>query len=125
MPIKDIRFERGVFYAVQEGYVDTTDAQEWAAAMQAEAESSPEPIVILVNALAATSLSAEARRIFSQSSETPNVKIGAVATLDRLITQQSRMTALMSRTRSTHDTYFFDNLEDAWEFALKHAPAYD
>lgn len=125
MPIKDIRFERGVFYAVQEGYVDTADAQEWSQAMQAAAESSPEPIVILVNALAATSLSAEARRIFSQSSETPNIKIGAVATLDRLITQQSRMTALMSRTRSTHDTYFFDNLEDAWEFALKHAPAYD
>jgi predicted dinucleotide-utilizing enzyme len=125
MPIKDIQFERGIFYAVQEGHVDTADAEAWAKAMADAAESSPEPIVILVNALEAKSLSTEARRIFSQASETPNVKIGAVVTLDRLITQQSRMTALMSRVRSTHDTYFFDNLEDAWEFAHKHAPAYD
>lgn len=125
MPINDIRFERGIFYAAQEGHVNTEDAEEWSRAMIAAAEASPGPIVIIVNALNAVSLSNDARRIFSQVSETPNVKVGVVVALDRRFMQQSRMTALMSRVRSTHDTHFFDNLDDAWEFALKEASAHD
>lgn len=120
MPIYDIEFQNGLFSAREAGHIGAEDAKHWAEALIRSAKSSPVPIVILVDAREATSISTEARRIFALASETPNVRIAAIATNNMLVEQQSRMTALMCSVRHSHDTHIFRTLEEAQQFAISH-----
>ncbi len=125
MPILDMSFENGMFFAREVGTVDGNDARKWVEALQRCAKVSATPVVILVDALHATTINAEARRIFAQAAETPNVRIAAIACKDLRVTQQSRIAVLMGSVRSTHETHFFDTLEEATQFARNHSvPAY-
>ncbi len=116
MPVCDISFENSVFFSREVGYVDANDAKTWAEALLRYAKASDVPIISLVDARQATSISTEARRIFALAAETPNVRIAAVATNTLLVTQQSRMAALMGTVRHTHETHFFRSLEEAEQF---------
>jgi hypothetical protein len=120
MPIVDISFENGLFFAREAGHIAAEDAKRWAEALVQSARSSSVPIVILVDAREATSISTEARRIFALASETPNVRIAAIATNNLLVEQQSRMTALMCSVRHSHETHIFRTLEEAEQFARSH-----
>ena len=125
MPILDMSFEQGIFTAREVGTVDGNDARKWAEALHRCTRASATPVVILVDATHATTISAEARRIFAQASETPNVRIAAIACGNLRVTQQSRIAALMGSVRSTHQTHFFNTFEEAEQFANEHAaPAY-
>jgi hypothetical protein len=110
-------FENGIFFAREVGYVDANDAKTWAQDLVKYAKQSAQPIIILVDATEATAISTEARRIFALAAETPNVRIAAVATNRLLVTQQSRMAALMGTVRHTHETHIFKTLEEAEQFA--------
>lgn len=120
MAVCDLSFENGLFFAREVGHISAQDAQHWAEALVHCAKSSPVPIVILIDALPATSISTEARRIFALAAETPNVRIAAIATNNLLVEQQSRMTALMCSVRHSHDTHIFRTLEEAEQFATSH-----
>ena len=126
MPIVDMTFENGVFFSREIGPVDERDARLWAEALHHCALSSRTPIVILIDALQATGITSDARRIFARASETSNVRVAAVATNNPRVTQQCRITALMGTVRSSHETHFFETLEEADQFARHHlsVPAY-
>lgn len=117
MPVCDISFENGVFFSREVGHVDVNDAKAWTEAFMHYANVSDVPIVVVIDACQATTISNEARRIFALAAETPNVRIAAVATNNLLVTQQSRMAALMGTVRHTHETHFFKSLEEAEQFA--------
>ncbi|MBZ0296327.1 MAG: hypothetical protein K8L99_27450 [Anaerolineae bacterium] len=117
MPIADMHFENGIFFAREVGVVNSDDARLWSEALYNCSRSSHQPIVVLVDALKATTISAEARRIFARASETPNVRIAAVATNNIRVTQQSRIAALLGTIRNSHETHFFTTLEEAEQFA--------
>lgn len=126
MPITDIQCDGGVFFAREVGCVDGNDARQWAEALVRCAQASPTPIVVVVDAVQARTITADARRIFAKASETPNIRVAAVATGNTRVMQQSRITALMSMVRSTHETHFFNTLQEAEQFASSHLspPAY-
>jgi cobyrinic acid a,c-diamide synthase len=117
MPVCDIAFENGIFFSREVGCVDASDAKMWTEALMRYAKASQVPIIILVDARQATTISTEARRIFAFAAETPNVRIAAVATNNLLVTQQSRIAALMGTVRHTHETHFFKTFEEAEQFA--------
>lgn len=123
MPVTDLSFENGLFFSREVGHISADDAKKWAEALVYCAKSSSVPIVVLVDAREATSISTEARRIFALASETPNVRVAAVATGNLLVEQQSRITALMCSVRHTHETHVFRALEDAEQFAYNHLAA--
>lgn len=128
MPIMDMHFKDGIFFACEVDYINEHDAREWAQRLEEYAADSATPIVTLIDAREATAISNEARRVFAQASETPNVCVAAVVVnqANRLAVQQSRITALLSTVRKSHDTHFFDSLEEAYQFASQHVapPAY-
>ena len=117
MPVCDISFENGVFFSREVGHVDAGDAKMWTEALVRYAKASDTPIVVVIDACQATTISNEARRIFALAAETPNVRVAAVVTNKLLVTQQSRMAALMGTVRHTHETHFFKSLEEAEQFA--------
>lgn len=118
MPITDIQFDNGVFFAREVDYITEDDAHNWARALGHYAAVSPKPIVALVDAREVTAISNDARRVFAMASEISNVRVAVVIVNpgNRLATQQSRITALLSTVRKTHDTYFFESVTDAEEF---------
>ena len=122
MPIVDMNYENGIFFAREVGCIDQHDAKLWAETMLHHARSSSFPIVLLIDALEASSITAEARRIFAKAAETPNVKIGVVASNNDRVMQHSRITALLGAVRKSHETHFFSSLEEAREFANSHTP---
>jgi hypothetical protein len=128
MPIVDMHFEDGVFRAREVDYIDEDDARAWAHRLAECAASSSTPIVVFIDALEVTAISHDARRLFALASETPNVRVAAVAVnqANRLATQQSRITALLSAVRKSHDTHFFDSLEEAQQFIRQYmaSPAF-
>ncbi len=118
MPIVDIQFENGIFFAREMDYITGDDAHHWARTLGHYAAASPMPIVALVDAREVTAISNDARRVFAKASETSNIRAAVVVVnqINRLATQQSRITALLSAVRKTHDTYFFESLVEAEEF---------
>lgn len=126
MPIVDMTFENGVFFSREIGQVDERDARLWAEALHHCALSSRTPIVVLIDALQATGITSDARRVFARASETPNVRVAAIVTHNPRVTQQCRITALMGTVRSSHETHFFDTREEADQFVRSHSlsPAY-
>lgn len=120
MPIVDMSYENGIFFVREVGCIDQHDARLWAETMLQHARSSSFPIVLLIDALEASSITAEARRIFAKAAETPNVKIGVVASNNDRVMQHSRIAALLGTVRKTHETHFFNTLEEAREFANSH-----
>jgi hypothetical protein len=117
MPIRDMRFENGIFYAKQTGMIDDADAQAWVDAMRTYAASSETPIVALVDAREVEFVSAHASLIFVQGSSTPNVKAAAVVTRTTTTTVKARTIGMMSEPHHTHETYVFTSLPEAERFA--------
>ncbi len=117
MPIHDMHFENGIFHATQSGRLDGLDAQAFVEAMRHYAESSEQPIVVLVDARKVESVSPQASLIFMQGSSTPNVKMAVIATERRETFVQARTVSMMSERHSTHPTHVFQTYEEAQRFA--------
>lgn len=121
MPITDLRFERGIFFAKESGQISGEDALLWVEALRACAEENTVPIVILIDACELTFITTAAQKIFTKAAETPNVKVAVVATGNPVATQLSRIVGLLSRVRQTHDTHVFQTLDEATQFARAQA----
>ncbi len=121
MPITDMHFAHGIFSAQEQGQISAEDALLWVEELRACAAASPLPIVILIDARELTFISTAAQKIFTKAAETPNVKVAAVATGNPVATQLSRIVGLLSRVRQTHDTYVFQTLDEAKQFAQAQA----
>lgn len=117
MPIRDIRFEGGIFYSRQTGLIDEADARRWVEALRQYAAESPTPIVALVDAREVEFVSHNASHIFVEGSSTPNVKAAAVVTRTTTTTVKARTIGLMSEPRHTHETTVFTSLALAEKFA--------
>ena len=96
MPITDVQFDNGIFFAREVDYITGDDAHNWARVLGHYAANSPMPIVAMVDAREVTAISNDARRVFAMASETSNVRAAVVVVnqINRLATQQSRITAL-------------------------------
>jgi hypothetical protein len=123
MPIQDIRFEDGIFFAREVGKIDRADAEMWLAEMTACAQASPTPIVILVDAREMSLITPDASKVFTRAAEVPNVRVAAIATTTPLATVMSRTVSLMSQVRRTHQTHVFNSLVEAEHFARAHVSA--
>ena len=120
MPIVDMQFEEGIFFARELGRIEKEDAEAWADAARHYAELSPSPIVALVDALEVTHVTAMARQVFALASGIPGLKVASVATSDASVTQTAQIIGLMARN---HHTYVFPTLEQARIFAEAQAEA--
>ena len=123
MAIRDIQFQQGIFFAREIGKIEKADAEEWAEALRHCAESSPVPVVILVDAREMTLISPEASKVFNKAAETPNVRVAAIATTKPLATVMSRTVAMMSRVGQSHETHVFNSYEEAERFAFSQTAA--
>lgn len=118
MPIYDMHFDDGIFFAKQTGRLDSFDAQAFVEALRHYAEISQKPIVILIDAREVESISPQASLIFIQGSATPNVKVAAIATTRMETFIQARTVSLMSERQTTHSTHVFQSYDEAQRFAL-------
>lgn len=123
MPIQDIHFEQGVFFAREIGKIARADAEVWTDALRRCAASSPTPVVILIDAREMTIIAPDASKVFSKAAEVPNVRVAAIATSKPLATVMSRTVAMMSRVGQTHETHIFNTMEEAERFAWAHVSA--
>lgn len=110
MPITDMTFENGIFFCREIDIVDKDDALRWAEKVREYAEASPHPIVALVDATAATSITAAAREVFARASAIPGLNAAVVAAKDFRVAQNARLTAMLSVKRHT---LIFSNLPEA------------
>jgi len=117
MPIHDMRFEGGIFYATEKGLIDEADARQWVDALQVHATGSPKPIVALIDAREVEFVSANASLIFVEGSATPNVKAAIVVTRSTNTTIKARTIGMMSERHHTHRTYVYTSLVEAERFA--------
>lgn len=121
MPITDLRFEQGIFFAKESGQISGEDALMWMETLRACARESPVPVVVLIDARELTFITTAAQKIFTKAAETPNVKVAAVAAGTPVAMQLSHIVGLLSRVRQTHDTHVFQTLEEAAQFARAQA----
>ncbi len=113
MPVTDISFENGIYFAKESGRIDKADARLWAENARRYAEESSNLIVALVDALEVSYISNDARRIFAKASAIPGLHAAAVATKDQTATTVS-VIGLMAVEQHT---YIFSTLEAARKFA--------
>jgi len=116
MPIYDMRFEDGIFFAREVGRIDQADAELWMKQARDYANASPTPIVALVDAREVTYITVEARRIFVIASKIPNLQAGVVATQGAVSTQSANVIGMMAERGHTH---IFPTLEEAQDFARR------
>jgi len=110
MPIHDISFENGLYFARESGEISLADAELWAKYAVLYASHSETPIVALIDARDVTFVTVEARRIFVRASHIPNLHGACVATKTVRNTQTSRIIGKMAQ----HDhTSVFETLEEA------------
>ena len=103
-------FENGIFFCREMNTVDKDDALRWAEKVREYAEASPHPIVALVDATEATSITAAAREVFARASAIPGLNAAVVAAKDFRVAQNARLTAMLSVKRHT---LIFSNLPEA------------
>lgn len=118
MPITDIDFSNGIYYAKETGYITREDAELWAKYARKFAAESPTPIVALVDALDVTAIANEARQIFVKAAKTPNLKISAIASNAPIPTTATRIIGMMVDKDHTN---VFPTFEEALRFARQHA----
>lgn len=114
MPITEMYFEDGIFFAREVGRIERDDARYWAEQISYFAAISPTPIVSLVDALEVTFVTTEARQIFVRMSKIPNLKLAAVAAAEGITAQTARVIGKLAQDNHTH---VFPTLEEATRFA--------
>lgn len=117
MPIVDMSFKDGIFFAREYGRVDKADAKVWAERLSHHCMISSVPVVAVIDALDVKYISTEARQIFVKASKIPNFKLSAVAAKALVTAQTARIIAMMSEENHFH---VFGSLSEAEYFALEH-----
>ena len=116
MPIVDMSFENGIFFAREYGRVDKADAKLWAERLSHHCMTSLVPVVAVIDALDVKYISTDARQIFVKASKIPNFNVSAVAAKELVTAQTARIIAMMSEE---NHCYVFGSLEEAEQFALE------
>jgi hypothetical protein len=116
MPITQMYFKGGVFFAKEVGRIGREDARSWSETVREYTDSSPTPIAAVVDALEVTFVTSEARQIFVRCSHIPNFAVGAVATQDSAITYTAHVIGAMSERGHS---FVFPTVEEAWDFAVE------
>jgi hypothetical protein len=120
MPIIDMTFENGVFYAKEVGQVEKSDAETWARALRGYAATSPTPIVAVIDANEVNFVSAAARMIFAEASKTPKLKAICVGARDMMTMQMARVIGLLGERGRT---FVFISMDEARKSAFEHLRA--
>src|SRR5687768_8144012 len=102
MPITDMKFEHGVFFAKESGRIDKADAECWASALRGYADSSRTPIIALIDALEVTFISPSARLVFASATGIAKLKAVSVATEDLVTAQTARVIGMLGKRGRTH-----------------------
>lgn len=121
MPIIDMTFKDGIFFAREVGRIERDDARLWAEHASRYAAMNPVPLVALVDARDVTNVTPEARKIFARATLIPNFAVSAVVTKDIINTQTSRIIALMAPKRHTE---IFGDYHEALAYAEHHAASF-
>ncbi len=116
MPIVNMHFKDGIFFAKEVGRIDKDDARQWTQTLAELTQQSRTPVVALIDALEVTYISSSARQIFIKSSHLPNFAVSAVAANNIISQQTSRVMGLMAEHNHTH---VFPTLEEAYAFAVQ------
>jgi hypothetical protein len=116
MPIHDISFEDGIYFARESGEISLADAELWAKYAVLYASHSQTPIVALIDARDVTFITVEARRVFVRASHIPNLRGACVATKSVRNAQTSRIIGKMSLD---DHTFVFETLEEARWYAQR------
>ncbi|RMF76129.1 MAG: hypothetical protein D6737_20820 [Chloroflexi bacterium] len=114
MPIDKMRFENGIFFAHESGHITGDEAQTWAAELYRHATASETPIVALVDALDVKSVSPQASTIFARATTIDNLICVAVAVVNFVAVQGSRMVSLRGESGRT---VIFETFEEAETYA--------
>lgn len=118
MPISNMYFKDGIFFAKESGIVNEADAREWVAELKRYAQESPVPIIALVDALEVTAITRTAEQVFAEGSKTANVRLSSVAAGSAMMAQVSRNISLRAKRGSS---YIFMKMEEARRFAEEQA----
>lgn len=113
MPIVDYDFKDRIFFAREIGNISANEGYEWAERLAKHADESEQPIVALVEALKAISVSPAATRAFADVSFHKNVLAVVVATN----VGTSALADVIGRVGKQGKTHIFLSLEQARAYA--------
>lgn len=116
MPIVDMQFKNGIFYAREFGRIDREDAQAWAQQLAEYASHHPTPIIALVDATEVIHITTDARKIFYKASHIPNFLASVVAAQNIASAQAARVLSLMVDENQTH---ILPTIEEAHAHAVQ------
>ncbi len=114
MPIHNMNFEGGVFFAKQVGYVDDVDARMWMSALKKYANASHSPIVALVDMREVDRLCPTVLRIFTAIQDMGNVIGIALIASEQM---NSRNAQVMSKLSVMGGLRVFSTLDEGRSFA--------
>jgi hypothetical protein len=120
MPIHDMHFANGIFFAREVGHINRADAELWLQQVRRYTAESPTPIVALIDAREVTHVAVQARRLFVIASKLPNFRVTAIAAKSVGNMQTSRIIGMMAERDHTH---VFETFEEAYHFAVEQARA--
>jgi hypothetical protein len=113
MPITNLHFEDGIFFAEEVGNISKEEAEQWVALLTEHARNSPTPIVAVVDALQAGYVTAPARQLFADASFTPNLIAVCVAAQNVVVATAGLIGMMGEHNR----TYVFYSVAEARAYA--------
>lgn len=114
MPIHNMNFEDGVFFAKQVGYVDDVDARMWMNAFKKYANANTSPIVALVDMREVDRLCPTVLRVFNALQGMDNVMGVALIASEQM---NSRNAQVMSKLSAVPSLRVFSTLDEGHSFA--------
>ena len=114
MPIHNMNFEGGVFFAKQVGYVDDVDARMWMSALKKYSSASHSPVVALVDMREVDRLCPTVLRIFGALQDMGNV-LGVALTASEQM--NSRNAQVMSKLSIMGGLRVFSTIDEGRTFA--------
>ncbi|PJF29846.1 MAG: hypothetical protein CUN52_06305 [Phototrophicales bacterium] len=114
MPIHNMNFEGGVFFAKQVGYVDDVDARMWMNALKKYASANNTPIVALVDMREVDRLCPTVLRVFNSLQGMDNVMGVALIASEQM---NSRNAQVMSKLSAISGLRVFSTLDEGRSFA--------
>lgn len=118
MPITEMTLKEGIFYVREEGSITREDAHRYTEQLIQLCKEAEQPIVILVDAMDASGVSLDARKLFARVTSDPKHGKAYVACNATAVVRAARVIGMMSRDNKT---YVYDTLEEARQQAQAQA----
>ncbi|MFW5691473.1 MAG: hypothetical protein ACOCXZ_03125 [Chloroflexota bacterium] len=114
MPIHNMNFESGVFFARQVGYVDDVDARMWGNALKNYAQNADLPVVAVVDMREVDRLVPTVTRVFSGLLSAPNLAGIAIVAGELMGSRNARV---LSKLCELENVRVFSTIDEARAFA--------